>query len=264
MKNILGCAVLMTVLLMGFGVAQESQSAQPQTQQSQSEQPKTGQSQPEQPKQEGTPEAVTPSPEHPKAAETGEKHESLAKSEEEEEENATLKYSPSVTALGKKMGLDAKGSYWLFTGLNFAVVLALVLWLVKSKLMVGMRNRNVSIRSAMETARKASEDANARLAAIEGRLAKLDSEVSSLKSHAENDFKAEEQRIREQAQQDAATVIQLAEQEIATAAKTARRELRVFAADLAVSLAEKRINVDRDTDERLVETFVNQLGKDGK
>jgi F0F1-type ATP synthase membrane subunit b/b' len=85
-----------------------------------------------------------------------------------------------------------------------------------------------------------------------------------LKSQAEADFKAEEQRIREQAEQDAARVVQAAEQEIATAAKLARRELKVFAADLAVSLAEKRISVDRDTDEQLVQTFVNQLGKDGK
>jgi F-type H+-transporting ATPase subunit b len=135
---------------------------------------------------------------------------------------------------------------------------------VISKVLPGLRDRTVSIRAAMETAKKASEDANARLAAIEGRLAKLDTEVAGLKTQAENDFKAEEQRIREQAEQDAARVVQMAEQEIATAAKTARRELKVFAADLAVSLAEKRITVDRDTDEQIVHTFVNQLTKDGK
>jgi F-type H+-transporting ATPase subunit b len=240
---------------MGVVVAQEQQPSQT---------PPTGQSQPEQPKQEGTPEAVQPSAEHPVAAESSEKHESLAKSEEEEEENATLKYSPTVTKLGKMAGLDAKSSYWLFTLINFGVVVVAILWLLKSKVMVGMRNRTTQIRSAMDTAKKASEDANSRLAAIEQRLQKLDSEVAGLKSQAEADFKSEEKRIQEQAEQDAQLVIQAAEQEIATAAKSARRELKVFAADLAVNLAEKRISVDRDTDEHLVQTFVNQLGKDGK
>jgi F-type H+-transporting ATPase subunit b len=256
MKNILRYAVLVFALILatGMSVAQEHEAAQP---------PRAGQSQAEQPKQEATPEAGQPAA-HGAAAEAGQKHESFAKEEEEEEENAALKYSPSVTAMGKKIGLNPKSSYWVFTGLNFAVVLGLILWVVISKVMPGLRDRGVLIRSAMETAKKTSEDANARLAAIEGRLAKLDSEVSGLKSQAENDFKAEEQRIREQAEQDAARVVQAAEQEIATAAKTARRELKIFAADLAVSLAEKRIAVDRDTDEHLVQTFTDQFGKDGK
>jgi F-type H+-transporting ATPase subunit b len=256
MKNIFRYTILMFALCLAMGVslAQEHEAAQP---------PQTGQPQTEQPKTEATPETSNPA-EHGAPAEAGQKHESAAQAEEEEEENAQLKYSPSVTALGKKLGLSPQASYWAFTGANFAVVVVLVLWLVKSKMLVALRNRTTLIRSAMETAKQASEDANARLAAIEGRLAKLDSEVSSLKSQAEADFKAEEQRIREQAEQDAARVVQAAEQEIATAAKLARRELKVFAADLAVSLAEKRISVDRDTDEQLVQTFVNQLGKDGK
>lgn len=256
MKNIFRYLILIIALgvAVSIAVGQEQPSQAPSASQPQSEQPN----------HEAKPPTEAASPEHPAAVETGEKHESLEKAEEEEEEYANLKYSPAVTALGKKIGLDAKTSYWVFTGINFAVVVIAVLWLMKSKVMVGMRNRTTQIRSAMETAKKASEDANARLAAIEGRLAKLDSEVAGLKSQAEADFMSEEQRIRKQAEDDAARVVQVAEQEIATAAKLARRDLKVFAADLAVDLAEKRINVDRDTDERIVQTFVNQLGKDGK
>ncbi len=257
MKSIFRYAILIAALCFAMGIAMAQEQQPSQT-------PATGQSQPEQPKQEGTPEAVQPTPEHPVAAETGEKHESLAKSEEEEEENAQLKYSPAVTAIGKKFGMNAKTSYWVFTGINFAVVIGLVMWLMTAKVAVGLRNRTAHIRSAMETAKKASEDANARLAAIEQRLSKLDTEVAGLKAQADADFSVEEKRIQEQAALDAQHVVQAAEQEIATAAKTARRELKTFAADLAVSLAEKRITVDRDTDEQLVQTFVNQFGKDGK
>jgi F0F1-type ATP synthase membrane subunit b/b' len=59
-------------------------------------------------------------------------------------------------------------------------------------------------------------------------------------------------------------VVELAELEIAAAAKAARRDLKAFSAELAVSLAEKKIQIDPETDQRLVSTFVSDLGKDGK
>jgi len=59
-----------------------------------------------------------------------------------------------------------------------------------------------------------------------------------------------------------------AEQEIAAAAKQARRELTAHTADLAVALARKQIHVDPATDQTLVRNFAGQLspgsgGKDG-
>ena len=54
-----------------------------------------------------------------------------------------------------------------------------------------------------------------------------------------------------------------AEQEIDMAANTARRELKSYAAKLAVELAEKKIRVDKDTDQALVREFTSQMGKDG-
>jgi len=51
-----------------------------------------------------------------------------------------------------------------------------------------------------------------------------------------------------------------AEQEIAAAAKTARRQLTAYAADLAVGLARKQIHVDASTDQALVRNFAGQLG----
>ena len=44
------------------------------------------------------------------------------------------------------------------------------------------------------------------------------------------------------------------------------RELKIYAADLAVSLAEKKITVDEATDKDLVRSFTEQInpGKDGR
>ena len=50
-----------------------------------------------------------------------------------------------------------------------------------------------------------------------------------------------------------------AEQEIAAAAKAARRQLTAYAADLAVGLAKKQIHVDAATDQALVRGFAGQM-----
>jgi F-type H+-transporting ATPase subunit b len=257
MNRAIRYATFFFVLILAFGMAaaQQSEPARPTS-------PPPSQSAPEKP--EVTAEPQNSEPQKPAAEAHAGKHESSAEEGEGEEENATLKYSPMVAKLGKLLGLGPKAAYRLFTGLNFAVVVIAFLGLLKSKILVGMRERKLSIRSAIEAAQKASAEADARLAAIEGRLAKLDTEVAGLKSEAEADFKSEERRIQQQAEEDAQRVVQAAEQEIATAVKDARRDLKIFAADLAVSLAEKKISVDRDTDEQLVQSFVDQLGKDGK
>jgi F-type H+-transporting ATPase subunit b len=88
--------------------------------------------------------------------------------------------------------------------------------------------------------------------------------VAEIRAAAEADFSAEEQRIKKAAEEDARRVIETAESEIAAAAKNARRELRTYAAELAVELAKKNIKVDAQTDAALVRDFVSQLGKDGK
>ncbi len=260
MKSLIRNTVLLVALSVAFGIAMaqqpESAPAAP-----------ASQTQAEPQKPETTPPAAEgshPAEQTPAAEAKGEKHEGLAKEEEEEEENAQLKYSPAVTKFGKMLGFGPKASYWLFTGANFAVLVLVVGWFLKAKVAGGMRQRNVSIRAAMDAAKKASDEANARLAGIEARLAKIDGEVAALKTQAEADFKIEEQRIQQQAAEDAKHVVEAAEQEIAAAAKSARRDLKVFAADLAVSLAENKISVDRDTDENLVKSFVDKLGKDEK
>jgi len=62
------------------------------------------------------------------------------------------------------------------------------------------------------------------------------------------------------AEEDARKIIASAEQEIAAAAKAARRQLTAHAADLAVGLAAKQIRVDAATDQALVRDFAAQLG----
>jgi F-type H+-transporting ATPase subunit b len=183
---------------------------------------------------------------------------------EEEEEHAQLKQSPSVKWVARTLGTSPKTAYWILFIANFALLFGAIVFFARKSVPLMMRSRTQDIQKGIEDARRASAEATAKLSEIEARLAKLDGEVTALKNTAEADFSAEEARIKQQAEQDARHVIESAEQEIVAATRSAQRELKTFAAELAVSLAEKKIKVDPQTDEALVRGFVSQLGKDGK
>jgi F0F1-type ATP synthase membrane subunit b/b' len=76
--------------------------------------------------------------------------------------------------------------------------------------------------------------------------------------------KAEETRLQASIEEERKKIVLGSQQEIEAAAAQARRELKIYAADLAVSLAEKKITVDEATDKALVRSFSEQIdaGKD--
>ena len=177
----------------------------------------------------------------------------------DEDETTEFKQSASVAFLARITGMSLKHAYWLAVVLNFAVVSIAIFWFSKKFLPGMFGDRTAAIQKAIEEARKASADANRRLSEIEARLSKLDVEIGSMRAAAEREALAEEQRIKAAAEEDTRKIIESAEQEIAAAAKQARRELTAYAADLAVSLAQRQIHVDAAIDQVLVRSFTDQL-----
>lgn len=178
----------------------------------------------------------------------------------ESDQTAQFKYSPSVRWLGRVLGIGVRGAYWLAFMLNFAVLAVLIYLASRSRIPAMFRSRTANIRRAMEEAGQASADANRRLAEIEARLSRLDHEIETMRQQAERDAATEEEKLRLAAAEDAHRIVEAAEQEIAAAASLARRELKAYAAELAVTMAEKRIRIDQDTDAALVRGFAEQLG----
>jgi F0F1-type ATP synthase membrane subunit b/b' len=176
-----------------------------------------------------------------------------------EDDQAQFKHSASVKMVANLTGLSLDHAYWLCVVLNFAIVAGVVVYLSKKNLPGMFRNRTASIQKAMQEAQKASEDANRRLGEIETRLSRLDAEIAGMRSTAEKEAVAEEARIKAAAEEDGRKIVESAEQEIAAAAKLARRDLTNFAANLAVSLAAKQIKVDSATDQALVQGFAREL-----
>lgn len=180
---------------------------------------------------------------------------------EEGGDHNELKHSSAVQKFAQLTGLSVEAAYWTFVVLNFAIMFAFIGWALKKNLPGMFRTRTETIRKGMDEAKKASEEANRRLGDIEGRLSRLDSEIAEMTKKSEADAAAEEKRIRASAEEEGRRIIESAEQEIEAAVKAARRDLKIYAAELAVSIAEKKIKVDERTDEALVGSFVRQLGK---
>ena len=180
-----------------------------------------------------------------------------------EDKNEALKHAPAVQWISKKTGLSVHGAYLFVIVLNFAIVAGILFYFGRKFLPGIFRNRTADIQKAMEEARKASADANRRLSEIEARLTRLDVEIGTMQANAEKEMEAEEQRITATTQEETRKIVESAEQEIAAATKLARRDLKAFAADLAVTLASKQIQVDLKTDQALVERFSRELTQNG-
>jgi F-type H+-transporting ATPase subunit b len=185
---------------------------------------------------------------------------------EDQEEYSNLKHASVIRWMAAKTGMSVHQAHMTALLINFAVIIAVVVWAARKVVPGMLRERSASIQRALEEARTASQEANRRLADIETRLRQLDVEIGQMQASAEKEADAEEIRIQKAAEEDIRKVVLAAEQEIAAAAKQARRELATHTAGLAIALARKQINVDSATDQMLVRSFATTLasGESGK
>jgi len=181
-----------------------------------------------------------------------------------EDATAEFKHSATVRWLAHATGLTPLTAYWVFVVLNFAIIAVLLVLIMKSKLPAAFRSRSESIRQGIAEARRASAEAQRRLGEIENRLAKLSSEIATMAAAADAEAQKEETRILGAVDEDKRKIVEAAQQEIDAATRLARTELRAYVSELAVALAEKRIQVSASTDQELVRTFLDQLDKNGQ
>jgi len=180
------------------------------------------------------------------------------------EESNPVRNSPAVQWISKKTGLSLDAAYWLCIGINFAVVFLFIAYMLRKKLPGYFSSRTAAIQKGIEEARKMSEEARARLTEVEGRLSRLGADIAAMRTEAEGNAKSEEQRIAQSSEEERQRIVASAQQEIDMAANAARRDLKAYAGELAIDLAEKKIRVNEQTDEALVREFTTRLGKDGQ
>lgn len=171
--------------------------------------------------------------------------------------------SPSVVKLGGMMGMKPERASAAFEWFNAIVLFAAVGYGLVKALPKAFRARTEGIQKNIVEARVATEEANARLASVESRLSKLDSEIAALRAENERAAAEEEARIHAQAEDEKKRILEAAEQEIAAASAAATRDLRAYAAEIAVDRAAAQLNITPEDDRVLIESFAGRLGAEG-
>ncbi len=184
------------------------------------------------------------------------------KERKEQEELEALRKSPSVMKISSMTGMSPNNTYWASVILNFVLIAVLLVYLIGGTAPAFFRDRTAGIQKGMAEATRVSQDATQRLQQIEGRLGKLDQEIETMRATAETEARAEEERLKVATEEEQHKLLEAAQQEITAATSQARRELKGFAAELAIGLAEKQIRVDAAADQNLVQQFANHLGHD--
>jgi F-type H+-transporting ATPase subunit b len=205
----------------------------------------------------------------PVNADGGQRSSPAAQSEEtnkqEANENDEFLHSAAVRKLGAMIGLNAEQAATAFTVANFLVLAALVGWFLAKTLPKTFRNRSTAIQKDLVDARTATEEASARLSIVEDRLSKLDEQIAAMRAQAERDSLQDEQRIRASVEEDKKKILATAEQEIAAATALAHRQIKQYAAELAIDQAARKLVVTAETDRLLVQRFARRLmGDDSK
>ncbi len=151
---------------------------------------------------------------------------------------------------------------WKFV--NLAIFLGALLFILFRKARLGdaFRTRKEGIRDELERARKERDAALEKLKEVEGRLATLDTEVAAIKERSEREAAAERERIATSTAEEMAKITVQAQRDIENAGKSAKNELRRFAAEQSVNLAEQviRRNLRPEDDARLINQNIDEMG----
>lgn len=145
--------------------------------------------------------------------------------------------------------------------LNFAVLVGLLAYFLKSPLMAYLASRATQIRQDLVTAADMRRTATAQLADIERKMHALPGELEALRRRGAEDVQAEKARIAQAAAAERDRLIEHTRREIESRLRIAKRELTAHAADLAVAVARRRIEqtITADDQLRLVDRYAAQL-----
>jgi F-type H+-transporting ATPase subunit b len=180
---------------------------------------------------------------------------------EEDEGNNAYRHSASVKMIGSWFNLDTESAARLFEYLNFAVLAGGVLFGLLKILPKTFRTNRETIQHKLVDARTATQQANERLSAIEKRLARLDEEIAAISKQADKDGVEEEARIKASIEAERRRIVETTAKDIAAAASAAQRDLKQFAAGLAVDRAAQRIVLSDDDDRALLQEFTQSLSR---
>jgi F0F1-type ATP synthase membrane subunit b/b' len=164
--------------------------------------------------------------------------------------------APEGEAEGKREGREL-----LYKFINLALLVGALVYLLRKPLADFFAQRSASIRKGLEEGRKALEASQAQLKSVEEKLQHLEEEIAAFKTSAGREMEAERQRWKLAAAEEAEKILQSARAQTEAAVRAAKLELKSYAAQQAVKLAEEiiRRRLDAAGRKRLVGEFLAQV-----
>ena len=151
---------------------------------------------------------------------------------------------------------------WKFVNLFVFVAVMIVILTRKVKLGEAFKTRRDNIRRDLAHAQQERDAALAKLKEVEERLARVDAEAALIHEQSVREAAAERERIAKSTEAEIAKLSAQAQREIESAGKAAKQELRRYAAEQSVQLAEQMIRGEMkpEDDARLISGNIEELG----
>ena len=150
----------------------------------------------------------------------------------------------------------------IWGGLAFLVVLLVLMKFAFPALKKGLKERSEKIQGDLDAASRAREDAEAEAAQYRSQIGDARSEASTIIEDARADAERIRREVVGRAEAEAADVKARAAEDVRLAQERALSDLKSQVADISIGLAEKVVerNLDRATQEALVESFIDSVG----
>ena len=163
-------------------------------------------------------------------------------------------------AEGEEAGKSAEREL-IYKFINLALLVGTLVFLLRKPLAGFFAERSASIRKGLEEGRKALEASQAQLKIVEEKLQHLEDEIAAFKASAGREMEAERQRLKVAAAEEAERILQSARAQTEVAVRAAKLELKSYAAEQAVALAEEiiRRRLDEAGRKKLVGEFLAQV-----
>ncbi|MCU1335174.1 MAG: H+-transporting two-sector ATPase, subunit [Bryobacterales bacterium] len=148
---------------------------------------------------------------------------------------------------------------------NFAILAAGLGYLMAKNLPPVFTSRTKEIQKGISEAQQMKLDAERRAAEMDARLKALGADIERFRDQSAAEMQQEGDRIARETAAQLKKIEEHAAVEIESAGKTARRQLKEYAAELALGLAEERLRsrLDSATEAALVDDFVRDLERQG-
>lgn len=178
---------------------------------------------------------------------------------ETKSELEAFRHSPSVQALARHLHVSVEFMAKLLEDVNSGILIAAILWFLLRVIPKMYRKRSETLKKDLFDARLATTEANERLTVVEERLSKLGIDIDAIRKQTEHDSANDEKRIHEALETEKQRLVASVEQEIEAAGSAVRRDLKKYAASLAVDRAMAEIRLTDEDDRMLVRSFGKDL-----